>query len=462
MRPALMMFAIGLSGFIAFRITKGFDVTYLVAAGIGLIAAAIIYKLRRFEYGLMAVLLAAGLINFFTLPTGRDSRLAISLLLSIILLLIWGLQLIYFPVTGVRLRPSPINKPLLIFVFINILSYVWSLLMRDVLLRIWSSFPLVQIAALVVNIGLPLMALLTANKIKEEKWLKAMMGIVIALAFINIALRIPNLPLIKAMDSGTRGLFPMWAAVTAYSLALFHHGLKTWQRVALLVLVGLFAFHYFVQIRLWLSGWLPIFIALAVVTFFRSKKLFALLCLIILAAVVIRFDELYRTIFIANADEGGLQRFDMWAVNLRHIMHHPLFGMGPAGYAVYYMTYNPLTARSTHNNYFDIVAQVGIVGLVSFIIVLVAFGLIAYRTMKATRGRYDAMHAYAHAAFGGLIAVSVAMMLGDWVLPFAYNQTITGFDNAVFTWMMLGGVVSLYHLTNTPQPKHQTPTPTQQ
>ncbi len=215
MRPVLVVLAIGLSGFIALQITKGLDITYLVAAGIGLIAGAIIYKLRRFEYGMLAVLLAAGFINFFTLPTGRDSRLAISLLLSIILLLIWALQLIYSPVTGVRLRPSPINKPLLAFVFINILSYVWSLLMRDVLLRIWSSFPLVQIAALVVNIGLPLMALLTVNKFKEEKWLKAMMGIVIVLAVANILLRIPNLPLIKAMDSGTRGLFPMWAAVTA-------------------------------------------------------------------------------------------------------------------------------------------------------------------------------------------------------------------------------------------------------
>jgi len=40
------------------------------------------------------------------------------------------------------------------------------------------------------------------------------------------------------------------------------------------------------------------------------------------------------------------------------------------------------------------------------------------------------------------------MMLGDWVLPFAYNQTITGFDNAVFTWIFLGGVAGLYYLVN--------------
>ncbi len=168
-RVVITVLAIGASGFLARQITKGLDVIpFILPALIGLIGAGIVYKLRKFEFGMLAILLAAGLVNFFTLPTGRDSRVPISMLVSIILLLVWALQLIYSPVTGVRVRPSPLNKPLLIFVFINILSYVWSLLMRDALLRVWPSFPLVQLAALVVNIGLPLMALLTANKFKEE------------------------------------------------------------------------------------------------------------------------------------------------------------------------------------------------------------------------------------------------------------------------------------------------------
>ncbi len=40
----------------------------------------------------------------------------------------------------------------------------------------------------------------------------------------------------------------------------------------------------------------------------------------------------------------------------------------------------------------------------------------------------------------------VGMMLGDWVLPFAYNQTIAGFDNAAFTWILLGAMVALFHM----------------
>ena len=36
------------------------------------------------------------------------------------------------------------------------------------------------------------------------------------------------------------------------------------------------------------------------------------------------------------------------------------------------------------------------------------------------------------ASCGGLVASVVAMMLGDWVLPFAYNQGIKGFRYTVF------------------------------
>jgi hypothetical protein len=61
-------------------------------------------------------------------------------------------------------------------------------------------------------------------------------------------------------------------------------------------------------------------------------------------------------------------------------------------------------------------------------------------------GRRDFEEAFANATLAGCVGALVAMMLGDWVLPFAYNQTITGFDNASYTWIFLGGMVSLYHI----------------
>ena len=319
--------------------------------------------------------------------------------------------------------------------------------MRDALLRTWPSFPVVQLAALTVNIALPLMTLMTANKIKEEKWLRTLLVILVVLGFVDVFSRISGLPTLRLIENGSKGAFPAWVAVSAYALALFNRQLKPWQRAACWLLVALCVFHYFFQIRLWLSGWFPMFIGIVVVTFFYSRRWFVVMCIVGAALIAFKAQDLYQTIILANVKEGGLQRFDIWGIALKHVLNHPLLGMGPAGYAVYYMTYNPTTARSTHNNYFDVLAQTGVIGFAIFIALLVTLVWMAWKTRKAVEGRNDAIEAYACAALGGLAAISVSMALGDWILPFAYNQTITGFDNAVFTWMMLGGMVALYRMT---------------
>lgn len=445
--------AIVLAAALAWLMSKSrLDPIFVFGGLAGLIGLAVMYKLSRFEYGLMTVLLAAGLINFFSLPTGRDSRVVISLAISLVLLVIWGYQLAFTHVTGVRIRPSPVNKPLLAFVFINILAYVWSLLMRDPLLFIWPSFPVVQVAALMVNITLPLMALLTANKFTQVKWLKMMAWVVISLGVLNIVSRLFALPTIVLIENGSRGLFPAWVAMTACALAYFDQSLKRWQRAALFTLVVAYVFQYFFRDRLWVSGWLPMFVGIGALTFFYSKRAFVVLCVVALIVGFDRLDDLYNTIVVANVNEGGLQRLDLWQVSLQHVANHPIFGMGPAGYAIYYMTYNPENSRSTHNNYFDVLAQNGVIGFICFVILLIAFLRVGWVVRRTLAGRRDFSEAFASTALAGCVAVVIGMMLGDWVLPFAYNQTISGFDNAIFTWMMLGGMVALHRIVREREP----------
>jgi hypothetical protein len=35
------------------------------------------------------------------------------------------------------------------------------------------------------------------------------------------------------------------------------------------------------------------------------------------------------------------------------------------------------------------------------------------------------------------------MLLGDWVLPFIYNQGIAGFDHSSYTWLIFGAFCGL-------------------
>ena len=112
-----------------------------------------------------------------------------------------------------------------------------------------------------------------------------------------------------------------------------------------------------------------------------------------------------------------------------------VFGMGPAGYAAYNMFYHPIDARSTHNNYFDVLAQTGVVGFVCFVWLLSRFVRVGLSIRKSFAGKRNFEEMFALATLGGCFGVIVGMALGDWVLPFAYNQTISGFDNAQFTWV---------------------------
>jgi O-antigen ligase len=444
--------AVALSALLATRIQSLTPALPMVLAGlIAVAAAALIMRMGTFQRGILLVMLTAGLVNFFTLPTGRDSRIVISLALSLVMLLVWGWQLIFSSRTQERIHPSPINKPLLIFVAVNITAYLWSLLIRDPLLVIWQSFPLVQVAALLVNIALPLMALLAANKINDPKWLQIMLWMLVGLGALNVVSRILHLPTIALIFNGSLGVFAACSVVAAYSLLLFDSKLKRWQQWLLIGFIAASIFYYFFQSRLWLSGWLPMFVGITIVTFIKSRRLFAVLMLVGLIVVADRFDDLYESIVVANVNEGGLGRLEIWAINIDHVMRHPLLGSGPAGYAVYYMTYNPTTARSTHNNYFDVLAQNGIIGLIAFLVMMATFLIIGYKTIQQVRQQpgpwQDRNMAFAAAGVAITVAALVSMMLGDWLLPFAYNQTITGFDSAVFAWLMMGGLVALHRLS---------------
>jgi O-antigen ligase len=250
------------------------------------------------------------------------------------------------------------------------------------------------------------------------------------------------------LNNGSRGLFSAWVAVFAYALALFNDHLDKRIRLLLLILVGLLVFRYFIKGQSWVSGWLPLGIGCAVLTLLRSRRLF-LLCLVLGSIyLAFNFNEYYTDIVLGEESEGsGTGRMELWEMNLNHVKNHLLFGMGPAGYAVYNMSYHPEDARSTHNNYFDVLAQTGVVGSLAFLWLVSAFLRTCYQTRQRLVGKRDFAEAFANATFAGCISMLVAMMLGDWVLPFAYNQTITGFDNACYTWIFMGGAVALWRIT---------------
>ena len=108
----------------------------------------------------------------------------------------------------------------------------------------------------------------------------------------------------------------------------------------------------------------------------------------------------------------------------------PLFPI--RGYAVYF---------NSHNQYVDIVAQIGVVGLICFVWFFVQTGILGWKLRTRVPAGFP--RAYVYGALGGLVATLVAGMLGDWILPFFYNVGLTGFRASVLAWLFLGGLVVL-------------------
>ena len=153
------------------------------------------------------------------------------------------------------------------------------------------------------------------------------------------------------------------------------------------------------------------------------------------------------TLIEAEARSSLYTRLAAWEINWLITSKHLLFGTGPGGYAAYLMSYFPTRAMATHSNYLDILAQTGIIGSVLFLWFLISLVRMAYRLYRRVRGRGDFLEALANAAFAGTIGSIVIMGFGDWILPFAYTQTIAGYDHAVYSWLFMGTIPVLDRLS---------------
>jgi O-antigen ligase len=122
------------------------------------------------------------------------------------------------------------------------------------------------------------------------------------------------------------------------------------------------------------------------------------------------------------------------------------------GFANYYW-YTPLfpirgyaVSFNSHNNYVDIVAQTGIVGLACFLLFLWELGRLAWRLRERAPAGFT--QAYVCGAFGGLAGMVVVGLLGDWVLPFFYNIGLNGFRSSMLGWLFLGGLIVIDQVAN--------------
>jgi O-antigen ligase len=123
---------------------------------------------------------------------------------------------------------------------------------------------------------------------------------------------------------------------------------------------------------------------------------------------------------------------------------NPVTGFGPANYYWYTPLYRIrgwAVQFNSHNQYLDLVAEIGLLGLACFLWVALEIGWLGWRLRNRAPAGFA--QAYVCGALAGLVGTLVAGGLADWVLPFVYNIGLNGFRASILAWMFLGGLVSI-------------------
>lgn len=435
----VLVMAAGL-GFLAPRAEarQVFLVAGALLAAAPLAFLALDFLTRRREWAPVLILFAALFIPW-DIPV-RGSSFVASLILTLVLVGLWLLRMLTVE-RKLSLLPSALNRPVLGFSLVVVISLIWSNIFRDSLVYVWPSFPFVQVTSSLVMIMLPVLSLMVINYFDDLKWLRRLALLMLLAGLLGLVSEFV-LPVIPVQ---TRGTFTMWVISLALSL-LFWARLNLWFRAALILIVLGWCYWSFGLRITWLASWLPTLVALLVLCFMRSRKL--LLALVAGALIWGYFNQDYLiSIFAAEQEESGLTRLAAWGQNWLVTREHILFGTGPAGYAVYYMTYFPRDAMATHNNYLDIISQLGVFGFGFYLWILGVAAWAGFRLCRRLKGRRDFTEALANAAFAGVLGCIVINAFGDWVIPFAYTQGVSGYDYAAYNWLFIGAIFALDRLT---------------
>ena len=422
----------------------------LLGGGVGLVLL-----LQAPGLGLVA-LAALSLTLPLTIGTGSEVSLTPPVLLIPAITAVWL-------VDGLRRRSlevphPPTTLPLVLFVASGLVSLLAGQSYWDPLVPRSGNLLLVQLAQVALFALSAAIFLVAKDLGRRGPWLRLATWAFLAMgALTALPWLVPRLwRVVFWVDEANSGLLWSWLGALAAGQLLFNRRLGRGAKAGLLVLLLAAGYVVFVRRREWLSGWVPYTVAVAAVAWLwvwrrrRAVGLLALVAMVALATVL--FPAIYE--YAGGDFEWGVSgggRMLLYERTLELVEDHPILGLGPAAYRHYGFTrWLSLGAGralyldpriSSHNNYIDVYAQMGLVGLALFAWFLAALGWAGWGLRTRFDGDFE--DGYVHGALGGLAGTLVAMMLVDWFLPFVYNVGFPGFRMSALAWMFLGGLVAL-------------------
>ena len=386
------------------------------------------------------------LITSFLVPiefgTGTQTTINPTVIIIPLLICAWILKLLLVP--GSKL-PQLSKSEWILLIFA--VSGVFSLLVGQLLIFNVDGAPLrAQIGGLAILFMSVGIFLFVANQGGSTVGLTRLTWVFLLIAALVILLKIlPSLSEISeriVVSGATGSMFWLWTVALSFAQVSANRKLHRIWKLGLSALVVSVFYITFFQQRAWTSSWLPALFAILLILWLTTPKIGVLITLVALLYYSLDSKAVINLVMVGDNYYSLSTRLQAWEIITGLASKSPLFGLGPANY-YWYASSLPIAGWyvnfSSHNNYVDLYAQFGIIGLGLFIWFAVEIGLIGLRLLRVVSD--DFSRSYIIGALAGLGGTLMAGMLGDWFMPFVYNIGFAGTRSSFLPWFFLAGIL---------------------
>ncbi len=187
------------------------------------------------------------------------------------------------------------------------------------------------------------------------------------------------------------------------------------------------------------ESWIGLFLAVLIMVAFGTKNWLVLLVLII-PPILLLIPGVSD--FFDPSKVYGVDRLKIWQDAYNIWLRSPYFGVGAGNYQFFDRFYGTDIVGLAHNQYLEVLAEMGLQGLICLIWLLVAVGIQTFKSFKEAKtnlGKSIALSYigfYINIVFGGFFT-------GIFIPSSAARGGTAPFVEASYRWLLLGLMLSI-------------------
>jgi hypothetical protein len=414
----------------------------------------ILIALTDMTIALLLLLATSATVNF-TISSGSSTAIPFSFPIVVVLIFAWIIKMIIVD-RRIHFVATSVYKPFILFLMAAAFSWLWGYAIWDWRIQAPGNLLLVQAGQYALFFLSITAFFLIINHPLSEKTLIVWTLIIIVIGFATILPRLLGITIFQ--NDLVFGAMFMWPFLLLWGQLLFNPKLNIWMYVIGGGLSLLWAYWVYSQALPWKGGWVPAVLGLVLMLWFKDKRVFAGIIIIGSLLILLNWPYVNSELFQSEVSSASTIRPLFWWDVVRMTFRSPLFGLGPVNYRYYWQdpTFIPLSRIAygwhvwdawgynppSHNTFVDIFAQTGIIGFGLFLWGIVIALKTCFQVTRRLQPGFT--KAYSYAVICGFISMCISsFVIADFLIPYVYNITITGFRHSVYSWLLLGSVIGL-------------------